>query len=57
MGKYQGTLSGTFIWGGEIGKVKGDWSTFYFMYFCIFFKVIFEQREQKRKPREIKSKD
>ena len=57
MGKYQGTLSGTFIWGGDIGWVKGDWSTFYFMYFCIFFYIIFEQRKQKRKPRKIKSKD
>ena len=50
MGKYQGTLSGTFIWGGEIVWVKGDWSTFYFMYFCIFLKLFLNKESKKESP-------
>ena len=50
MGKYQGTLSGTFIWGGEIAWVKGDWSTFYFMYFCIFLKLFLNKESKKESP-------
>lgn len=48
MGKYQGTLSGTFIWGGEIGRVKGDWSTFLLDVLLYFLKKLFLNKESKK---------